>query len=40
LFHRHVDEKKILFWNAITGVASLGIYAAVNVALVWSALHS
>jgi hypothetical protein len=40
MLHRHVDEKKILFWNAICGFASLGIYAAGNVALVWSALHS
>jgi hypothetical protein len=31
---------QILFWKAITGVASLGIYAAVNVGLVWSALRS
>ncbi len=40
MFHRHVAEKKILFWNIIIGVASLGIYAAVNAALVWSAIHS
>lgn len=40
MFHRHVAEKKILFWNIIIGVASLGIYTAVNAALIWSAIHS
>ena len=40
MLHRHIAEKKILFWNIIIGVASLGIYTAVNAALVWSAIHS
>ena len=39
MFHRHVAEKKIFFWNAISGISSLGIYTTVNVALAWNALH-
>lgn len=40
MLHRHVAEKKILFWNMFIGVASLGIYTAMNAALIWSAIHS
>jgi hypothetical protein len=39
MFHLQVAEKKILFWNIVTGVASIGIYALVNLALVWSAVR-
>jgi hypothetical protein len=39
LFKREVPEQKIFFWNMLTAIASLGIFVAVNVALVWNAMN-
>jgi len=40
LFKREVPEPTIFFWNMHVGSASLGVFVAVNVALVWNAMNS